>query len=350
MKICVITDTHYGVRGDSNTFFQYFNKFYDKVFFPYIEKHGIKTVYHLGDLVDRRKYINYQTLNNMKSGFLDRLVGKEVHILTGNHDLFHKNTNYINSLSELVAPYGFHIYTRPTEVNNHLFLPWINQENMQESINAIQNTRCHVAFGHLEIKGFEMMRGNVSEQGLDKNLFSKFDLVASGHFHQKSSKGNIHYLGAPYEMMWSDYAETRGFHIYDTNTSKLTYIKNPNRIFHKIEYDDSSCSMEDLTERDFSVYSGTYVKIIVRKKNNPYWFDLFFDALEAVNPADIRIIEGDQFLDNTQILNFDPKVSDTLTILTDYTKMLGLDKKQHNDLDKLLKKIYDQALTLRDNI
>lgn len=351
-QIAIINDTHIGGRGDSLSFFQYFDLFYDRIFFPYLEQHNINTVYHLGDLVDRRKYINIQTLNNLKIKVLDRLVGKEVHILAGNHDVYHKNTNRVNALSELVSPYGFNIYLEPTEVGDHLFLPWINQENQEKSLEMIRNTKCHTAFGHLEIKGFEMMRGNVADQGLDKDLFSKFDKVFSGHFHQKSQKGNIYYLGAPYEMTWADYAENRGFHVYDTDTHKIEFIKNPYRMFFKVEYDDSKYdSLESLLDRNFDEYSGTYVKIMVHKKNNPYWFDLFFDKLEAAGPNDIRIIEGIDPAMDQDLLQFNSDgITDTFTILTDYTKRLGLVDTQHKKLDSLLRTIYDEALVVRDSI
>jgi DNA repair exonuclease SbcCD nuclease subunit len=51
--------------------------------------------------------------------------------------------------------------------------------------------------------------------------FLKFELVMSGHFHTKSQKGNITYLGNTYQMYWNDYADQRGFHIFDTDTLKL---------------------------------------------------------------------------------------------------------------------------------
>ena len=36
--------------------------------------------------------------------------------------------------------------------------------------------------GHLEIKGFEMHSGIMSDHGIEKTLFNNFDMVMSGHF------------------------------------------------------------------------------------------------------------------------------------------------------------------------
>ena len=43
MKIALLNDTHFGCRNDSPAFMNYHNRFYDEIFFPYIEKNNIKT-------------------------------------------------------------------------------------------------------------------------------------------------------------------------------------------------------------------------------------------------------------------------------------------------------------------
>ena len=60
MKIALLNDTHFGARNDSLIFDDYFHKFYNDIFFPYLKEHNIKTLIHLGDIVDRRKFINYR--------------------------------------------------------------------------------------------------------------------------------------------------------------------------------------------------------------------------------------------------------------------------------------------------
>ena len=49
MKIALLTDTHYGARKGSKIFHDYFQKFYDNIFFPTLEKRKIKNAIHLGD-------------------------------------------------------------------------------------------------------------------------------------------------------------------------------------------------------------------------------------------------------------------------------------------------------------
>ena len=64
-KVALITDTHWGCRNDSPVFAKHISRYYKNVFFPYLEEHGINYIVHLGDIVDRRKYINFVTAKNL---------------------------------------------------------------------------------------------------------------------------------------------------------------------------------------------------------------------------------------------------------------------------------------------
>ena len=214
MKIAILNDTHFGVRNDSPAFMKYQNRFYDEVFFPYLKEHNIGTLVHLGDVVDRRKFINHNTAHNFKKKFWDRLDNEviDTHIIIGNHDTYFKNTNEVNALQNLDISKNAKIYTNATtlEFDNLpiLFIPWICDDNYEDSLYQIDNTRATIAMGHLEVKGFEMHAGHINEHGLEKEQFTKFEKVISGHFHKKSDDGRIYYLGSQYQMTWSDYGET----------------------------------------------------------------------------------------------------------------------------------------------
>ena len=73
MKIALITDTHWGVRNDQLAFLDNNKKFLDDIFFPYLDSHSIDTVIHLGDLVDRRKYLNINTAKRLRDDFIGPL-------------------------------------------------------------------------------------------------------------------------------------------------------------------------------------------------------------------------------------------------------------------------------------
>ena len=354
MKIALITDTHWGARSDAISFLDYFSKFHDNIFFPYLEKHGIKTIIHLGDIVDRRKFINYVTLNRCKSHFFEPIkkLGIEFHCITGNHDIPYRNTNEINAMKELFEGMNvpnINYYWEPATVNFDGFdihlMPWINRSNYDICLQSMVDTSAQVCFGHFEFAGYEVMRGVKHEHGMDPNLFNKFELVCSGHFHHKHSKRNITYLGSPYEIFWSDYNDDRGFHIFDTDTRELEFIRNPYRIFNKIVYNDENKKLEDAIDFDFSVYTDTYVKVIVQQKTNPYAFDLFMDKLYKVDPTNVSVVDDHKHLDkqpDEEIIN---EAEDTLTILTKFVDNLNFDG-DNAQLNTLIKDLYHEASSI----
>lgn len=208
MKIALITDQHFGARNDSIQFHEYYNKFYSEYFFPTLEAEGITEIVELGDIFDRRKYVNFDTLYRAREYFFDPIIAKnyKLHCIVGNHDIYFKNTNRVNAPMLLVeeASDNIHVYDNPTVVNidglNILFMPWINNANYEEAMASVENSPAQVCMGHLELKGFEMYKGAVIDAGMPHSTFKKFDMVMSGHFHHKSTRDNVHYLGAPYEM------------------------------------------------------------------------------------------------------------------------------------------------------
>lgn len=347
MRIALITDTHWGVRGDSKDFLEHQIKFYKDIFFPELKKRGIKTIIHLGDIVDRRKYINFMTLNALRKHFIEIAgeMGIEIHAIVGNHDIPLRETNSINALDETFQRYDFvHTYSNPEEVLfddlKILMMPWISNTSLKRDMEIINKTDAQVLFGHLEIKGFEMYKGLPSHDGFDPTIFDKFDVVASGHFHKKSTRGNINYLGAPYQMTWGDYNCPRGFHVFDTDTREFEYIQNPYKMFHKVIYDDTGS-----VPKNMSHLKGTFVKVIVKKKTQPVLFETWIVDVYNEQPLEVTIIEDQH---NIEVLSDEDvleSVEDTPTILTKYVYGLetSVDKKK---LDNLLKSLYHEALDI----
>ena len=298
MKVAIITDTHYGARKGSKHLHDYFEKFYDDVFFPTLEKEGITTVIHMGDAFDSRKSIDYQSLEWAKRVVFDRLKKYDVHMIVGNHDCYYKNTNNVNSPGLLLQTYkNIKTYNKIEEVVidklNVLFIPWINAENYQDSVNAIKVSDSICAMGHLELNGFRAHRGHVMEEGMACDVFEKFDKVFSGHYHTRSDNGKIFYLGNPYEMFWNDVNDTRGFTIFDTDTLTHTPVNNPYKLFYNIYYEDTNHKLFNATE-----YENKIVKVIVRKKSKPKDFEKFIDKLYSVGVQDLKIIENFDLQEN----------------------------------------------------
>jgi DNA repair exonuclease SbcCD nuclease subunit len=352
MKLAIINDTHAGARGDSMLFNEFFFKFWEGTFFPYLKENNIKHIVHLGDVVDRRKFINYVILNSWRKRFFDVLVneGISMDIIVGNHDVTYKNTNEINAMHELFAHYdNINVYIDAVELEYSglpvALVPWINSSNYENTIDFLQETKCEIVMGHFEIAGFEMDRGSICHTGLDTKLFDRFDMVLSGHFHHRSSSGSIYYLGNQYEMTWADYNDTRGFHVFDTNTRELEFIPNPNKMFHRLSYDDKVQDFAFWKEYDYASLEGTYVKVVVVNKQNPYMFDLVIDNLQKANVADIAVVEDFSDVSVNEDLDLIDQAEDTITILNKYID--GLTNNLNSDkMKSLMKELYVEAINL----
>lgn len=352
MKVALITDTHWGARADSTAFNEFFFRFWEETFFPYIIEQKITHIVHLGDVVDRRKFINYATLHSLRTRFVDRIRKMPVtmYVLVGNHDVPYRNTNEVNAVEELFGHSdNIHIVSEAQDITlGNLpvaLIPWINASNFKSTTDFMDKSPAQIAMGHLEVAGFEMDRGNICYTGMQRESFKKFETVYTGHFHHKSTDGHIFYLGNTYEITWADYNDKRGFHILDTETRELEFIENPYRMFHKIVYNDETETLETVAERDWSIYHNVMVKVVVAVKTNLVLFDHFMDALYKVQPLDVTIVEDFTEYNSLNDDDIVDQSDDTITILDKYIDgvELGLDKPK---LKNILREIYIEAQNL----
>lgn len=345
MKVAVITDQHFGARKGNQNLHEYFKKFYDTVFFPTLKKEGIDTVIDMGDTFDTRKGIDFWSLNWAKENYFNILrdMGITVHTIVGNHTAYYKDTNDINSVDLLLREYdNIVVYGSPTETSigglDMFFIPWINDENRSETMGLIDSTKAKVAFGHLEMRGFFANKMYICEHGEDKTNYSKFEKVFSGHYHHRNFQDNIYYLGNPYEIYWHDVEETRGFHIFDTETLEHTPVNNPHRLFYIVPY-------EDTPHQTFNAepYENKIVKVVVNKKTNLAKFERFIDKLYQAGVNDLKIVENFDFSGFYQSEEFETDDSEnTLSVLNRYVdeSECSLDTSK---VKSILEKVYTSA-------
>tara|TARA_B100000963_G_C22584481_1_gene652412 strand:- start:269 stop:1330 length:1062 start_codon:yes stop_codon:yes gene_type:complete len=333
MKVAVLNDTHCGIRNSSDIFLNNAADFYSKVFFPYCKEHNIKQIIHLGDYYDNRKFMNFKAQNHSRKSFLDpmRELGMRMDIIPGNHDTYYKNTNDLNSLKELLGYYmnEIHIIMEPTVMEygslKIAMIPWINQENYDDTMKFIKCCKADWCGAHLELDGFEMMRGIKNVHGMDRKIFSKFEKVLTGHFHVGSQQDNIWYLGSQMEFFWSDAHDKKYFHVIDTETREVEKILNPNTLFHKVLYNDDKI---DYNNYDVSQCDQKFVKVVVVNKKDSFLFDRFIDRIQSENIHELKIAENFQEFTGENVHDDSMEFDDTPKIVDSYVD--GVD----TDLDK----------------
>ena len=347
-KIVILTDTHFGARSDSLIFNEFFYDFYENQFFPYVKNHPeITTFLHMGDCLDRRKYINYKIAKDFRERFIRGLDELNIpcHFIVGNHDIYYKNTLEVNCYNELTLPERSNVYSEPTIVTignyDMAFIPWLTEENQSQFYSLINEPGVQIAFGHLEVSGFEMHSGVMSQTGISKTIFNKFDMVMSGHFHKRSTDGHIYYLGCPYEMTWADCNDPKGFHVFDTETRTLEFIPNERRIFEKIHYNDKTTNYSEV---DVSQYDQKFIKVFVENRDDYYAFDKFLDRLyNDIAVWDLKVVED--FSDLSVDFVSDSVVEDsqdTLSLLDLYVSEIDTTLDKNRIKDKL-KSLYIEA-------
>jgi hypothetical protein len=130
-------------------------------------------------------------------------------------------------------------------------------------------------------------------------------------------------------MYWTDVNDTRGFHIFDTETLEHTPINNPYKLFYNIYYEDTPHQMFDATE-----YQNKIVKVIVRKKSNIKSFEKFIDKLYSIGVQELKIIENFEIQENEE---FDiSEDENTITILNRY-----IDESEFNFDKSTIKSIFE---------
>jgi DNA repair exonuclease SbcCD nuclease subunit len=289
----------------------------------------------------------------LREDFFEPLAerGIDTHIIVGNHDMYYKDTHEVNALEEVVRGRynNINIHSVPAVINidglDIQLMPWITDSNRAAAIEAIKNPKASILMGHLELNGFTMHQGVISDHGMDRSSFDKFDKVYSGHYHHRSTIGNVSYIGAFGEYTWHDYNDPRGFSVLDTETSVLEFVQNPHKMFRIARYDDVANPeiVDKIQGTDFSKYRDTYVKLVVVNKSNPYAFDLLFDSIYKAGPIDITVIEDPSVLLENEDADEIDEAEDTPTILRKYidglTLPLDSGKMKHFMMD-----IYNEAL------
>lgn len=349
MKIAILGDTHFGCRNDLMLFHDSFRKFYTDVFFPKLQEQGITTVFQLGDLFDRRKYINFQSLAECKDYFFDELEKRNIQLTTliGNHDIYWRESLSVNSTSLVLGEYkNINVVDKPITIRyteddtTYDVIPWICPENESEVISFINQSKSDICMGHFEITGFSMYRGMDALEGLNRDMFAKYEQVWSGHYHTRSKQGNITYVGTPAEMTWQDFNDPKGFHIFNTATRELTFIKNPYTSYARLDYDDTK-EVPSLDDLDLA---NKYVKVVVVDKSDLYKFDLFMNKLYSKGCYEIKIIEDMKEFNDGEI-GEEINLEDTLSILSHYIDSVNTDQ----DKDKIktyMRTLYTEAINL----
>lgn len=339
---------HWLARNASKNFNDFFIQNWNEFYIPLLKKHKVKNIIQLGDMFDDRRKVNTHILDECKQKHFSVMEkeGFQYHVLIGNHDIYWRESLDVNTPSLVLNEYkNISVYSKPTTIEfdgtTIDMIPWICKENEEEVFEFIRKSKSDICAGHFELSGFSMYKGFEAKTGLSQNIFEKFERTWSGHYHTRTTQGNITYVGVPYEMTWQDYNDPKGIHIFDTETRELKFYPTPFTIHEKIEYDDTR-------DRNFNYdhLKGKYVRVIVAEKNDLVKYDAFTARLNSIGCLDIKYIESNQILHKTE-LDDEIRVDDTLSIGLNYIDKSDTDLNKDN-IKKYFETLFMEAVSLTE--
>jgi len=263
MKQILIGDLHIGINESDENFLKYQKESLEWII-RQVNDPEIDSVCLLGDLFHNRKAISLHAMKLAK-WFLGMIEPKLGTVCLGNHDCYFKNTNELNSPSHfldsavIANPYHY----SPEKI---FYSSWINESNVEQISKALEETKAKYLIGHFELAGFKLMKGiNSLHDTIDRELLNKFDKVISGHYHCYSERGNITYLGAPYEMNWGDCNENKHIGVFNDTNGELELLKNPNYYHVEVDIEKDDFNIDDLKCKNVRLFINCEQSIPMNK-------------------------------------------------------------------------------------
>ncbi len=235
MKVFVTTDWHFGVYlNNLDKWLDMMEDYFYNSFIPYIKENAKEgdILIHCGDLYDNRTSIPIIASYKAERILLELSKIIPLHIIVGNHDLWNKGTNDINSVRLFNHVPNVHVYTSTTILSvggqELVLMPWC--EKRLDMINEISSNPGDYLFCHSDLNGCKMHLNSVAHRNPDKidvEEFGKYKHVFSGHIHIRQTSNNFTFIGSPYQMDRNDMSDQKGITILDLSNDKINF--EPNR-------------------------------------------------------------------------------------------------------------------------
>lgn len=285
----MITDTHLGVRNGSIEWLEIMKEYFNDFFIPLLkkEKQEGDFLVHVGDVFDSRHSLNLLIMNEGITIFEEIAKIMPIVIILGNHDIYKKNTNDVNSVKVLKWIPNIKVLEEPEVITvsgkKLLFMPW-RATHFDES-ECIANNPADFLFCHTDVQGLKFNKNTVIESGLDLAQLKAFRKIYAGHIHFAQSKGNFRMLGCPYPMTRSDINNEKGIWCLNVETEEELYY--PNTVspkFIRILF-EKVLEMEEAEAKEF--FRNNFVDILV----DPKWslnfpFSTFADDMRGYRRLD----------------------------------------------------------------
>lgn len=341
-RIFIVSDTHFGVRNNSTEWLEIQKDYFKNFFIPLLqrEKREGDIVLHAGDTFDSRHSLNLLVMNEGAKIMKEISEIMPLVVILGNHDIYRRNTNEVNSVKMLDWLPNIEVFEEPAVVQMSseriLLMPW--RSSYEESSKCIAENPADYLFCHTDVQGMKFNKFTEITEGLDASTFKDFKKVYSGHIHYAQLYKNIRLVGCPYQLTRSDAGNEKGIWLLDLESGKETYFPNNySPVF--LRY-----MLEGLLEKEESeileMFRNNFVDVLI----NPKWsitfpFHAFSEDFNTYKKLDFipRLNENEELSEEEA-----EEMKEKIDIISVAEKVIGLSSHPEVLKEKLLQKI--QAL------
>lgn len=353
-KVFILGDLHLGIRNNSLEWSDIQSDFLINYFLNKIEEEGFDPekdiLVQVGDWNHVRESTNVR-IYKLSLAIADAFTKKfkrGVYVILGNHDVYYKDRTDTHSLEGFDKIYNnFHIFEKPEvlQINSHKFLmlPWI--ENLEALKNTVSSNRsCKYVFCHADFKGFNLNKVTKLEHGLEKEDVSEFKRIYSGHIHIRQQKGNVLYVGTPYEMDRGDRGNTKGFYVLDVSGEEVTEKFVENTISPKYVKHDISDLLPLTPDKIKELFNNNFVDISIESNlSKKFPFSQFTDFVKGFGHRRLELSSYSRELikNQSEIEQNSDYSYNIFSILDEHIQKLNLPISESSPLIDKFKEVYD---------
>ena len=363
MKVFITTDWHVGIYlNNIDKWLDMMEDYFYNYFIPYIKKNYKEgdILIHCGDLYDNRTSVPIIASYKAEKILLQLSKILPLHIIVGNHDLYNKGSNDINSLRLFNHIDNVNVYTKTSTIEidgkKLVIMPWV--EKRLDMINEIDSNPGDYLFCHSDLNGCKMHLNSVAHRNADKidiTSFKKYKHVFSGHIHIKSGNenGNFTFVGSPYELDRNDINDEKGITILDLKSGKISFHKNNHSpVFRKF----SVCTEDDIERLDELKDTKDYIDLSIsnsllisnrklRRKLEILLENGNFTSVDYIDDITTELVDGEEIVESIIVDDNGLEISSMLEY-DDYIKQYILSQKYEGKFKDGVMTEFDEVIKI----
>lgn len=346
-RIWLISDTHLGVRSNSREWMDNIESYFRDFFIPLLKQNYQPgdVLVHCGDVFDSRQSINLYIMNKGIAIFEDVASILPIYMIIGNHDIFMKSSNEINSLRIFKNNPNIHVFEEPEKVwfgkRSALMMPWRDGHEAESEVLDNPENRADIVFCHTDIRGFTFNKNQKVEDGNGVDAFTNFQKVYSGHIHWAQSFKNVRMLGSPYQLTRSDNGNTKSIWMLDLETLEEKQFGNehsPKFVKYKLAW-----LMDQPIEDLQKLFFNNYVDVMVDATWASWFpFSMFTESFNSYRKLNYVITTADP--ESNEELPVETEEINLLRMIEMHIQTLPYNEALKEKLFKVSTQFYNKSL------